>query len=486
MAIFKRAGCPAEHLVIEALLTGVAAASLGGARGILPVQPADVHFYGDACLRTAVRRNCPTETIRLLLDHGADPSSEHSEPLRMAYQKGRHDLVRDFLMGRPSRSGAPASLANVADADHQILAEAVLGGDLETVRFLLLELPTPRRANPNARGGQLLAAACERGDLGIVRVFLDAGADVQLKDNAAIKAACRVLLRLDEVGTGTTPAKAGQPDIELDHPEADDETEETDLRRSTLERRRKKEKLDLEDVMMQIIANPVDTNLLKMLIAAGADPCAGNDIPFIAACMAADTAFMSELLEVGANPTARSNLALRLASAKGHLDIVKTLCQSHKANPDDADTDALVLAAENGRVEVVKYLLEEAGADIGAQDDAALRGASGFGHVKTVEYLLSVGADVHAGDDDALSRAASGGHAEVARVLLGAGADVLARGKRAIRDASRMGHVRVLEILEEAATAAGGKKKGRRKGVPGSNVLSGHWGSAKVVIPGLN
>ena len=93
----------------------------------------------------------------------------------------------------------------------------------------------------------------------------------------------------------------------------------------------------------------------------------------------------------------RHSSALISASANGHLEVARLLCEAG-ADKDKAQQDGwapLILASENGHLEVAR-LLCEAGAD---RDKARQDGAT------------------------ALILASSNGHLEVARVLCEAGAD---------------------------------------------------------------
>ena len=59
------------------------------------------------------------------------------------------------------------------------------------------------------------------------------------------------------------------------------------------------------------------------------------------------------------------------------------------ADVHDKNDEALRLASWKGHLEVVKYLVEH-GADVHAQNDEALRWASRYGHLKVVKYLESL------------------------------------------------------------------------------------------------
>ena len=69
-------------------------------------------------------------------------------------------------------------------------------------------------------------------------------------------------------------------------------------------------------------------------------------------------------------------------------------------------------------------VLLAAGANVHAQNDMALRVASKKGHVDVVQILLAAGADVHAQNDTALLWASEWDHVDVVQVLLAAGANV--------------------------------------------------------------
>lgn len=93
-----------------------------------------------------------------------------------------------------------------------------------------------------------------------------------------------------------------------------------------------------------------------------------------------------KLTESKGIPLANLNIALRNASASGHL-------------------------------EIVRYLIEEKGTDIHSLNDVALRWASEKGQLEIVKYLVGKGANVHARDDEALRLARKGGYSDVVRYL---------------------------------------------------------------------
>ncbi len=76
---------------------------------------------------------------------------------------------------------------------------------------------------------------------------------------------------------------------------------------------------------------------------------------------------------------------------------MKNLLQTYKTTGTDTfcGSSSLILASAEGHLEVVKYLVSE-GADIHAENDCAARWASRKGHLEVVKYLVLEGADIHA------------------------------------------------------------------------------------------
>ena len=106
-------------------------------------------------------------------------------------------------------------------------------------------------------------------------------------------------------------------------------------------------------------------------------------------------------------------------------EVVRVLL-AEGADANAGQDEALRWAVEAGFTEVVRVLLA-GGADVHVWDDVALRRAADDGYTEVVRVLLAGGADVHTRKDEALLGAVEGGHTKVVRVLLEAGADVHAR-----------------------------------------------------------
>ena len=80
-------------------------------------------------------------------------------------------------------------------------------------------------------------------------------------------------------------------------------------------------------------------------------------------------------------------------------------------------TDALFNACDKGRIDVVELLVSDPRVDVHAHESAGLRIASVKGHAEIVSILLARGADPSLGDNHAITVAVENGHLEVIEVL---------------------------------------------------------------------
>ena len=63
------------------------------------------------------------------------------------------------------------------------------------------------------------------------------------------------------------------------------------------------------------------------------------------------------------DPTSNDNFAIRNASEKGHVVIVKLLLKDSRVDPSNYSNCVIEWSIENGHLEVVKLLLEDSGVD---------------------------------------------------------------------------------------------------------------------------
>ena len=109
--------------------------------------------------------------------------------------------------------------------------------------------------------------------------------------------------------------------------------------------------------------------------------------------------------------SAKSNAALRFASAGGHLDVLKYLVPRSEKKKDSC----LCLAAQNGHLDVVKFLLDHR--DPKEDDSAALMWAALKGHKDIVELLIPV-SDPKEKSSLALQWSVKGGHLDIFKILV--------------------------------------------------------------------
>ncbi|KAF3491527.1 uncharacterized protein GIQ15_01044 [Arthroderma uncinatum] len=169
--------------------------------------------------------------------------------------------------------------------------------------------------------------------------------------------------------------------------------------------------------------------MVQLLLKEGADIHARDGHTLGVAIEYGHKEVVQLLLKEGANVNAGNGYALEAASRNGHKDIVQLLLKEG-ANVNANDGDALEVASVNGHKEIVQLLLKE-GADVNTCDGRALEVASEYGHTEIVQLLLKEGADINAGNGRALLTASFNGHKEIVQLLLKEGADINAGDGRA-------------------------------------------------------
>ncbi|KAK8126836.1 uncharacterized protein PG998_002595 [Apiospora kogelbergensis] len=151
--------------------------------------------------------------------------------------------------------------------------------------------------------------------------------------------------------------------------------------------------------------------------------------------------------------------SLHLASARGHLEVVKLLVEKHadvKAL-DNGGWTPLHKASRNGRLEVAKLLIEEgANIDTVTKDgQTPLYNACVHGSLKVVKLLIEKGANLQVANKlgwTPLHTTFMYGHLEVVKLLIKKGADVLVAdntGEMPLHKASKNGNLGVTKLLIE-------------------------------------
>lgn len=331
--------------------------------------------------------------------------------------------------------------------DAREFVKAADSGKKEAVELFLAAGMSP--TDPDQWANTPLGTAIERGNLPIVSLMLEAGADV----NAS---------------TGRDECSALETAVERE--------------------------------------GEVAVPITKLILKAGADPEAGCGRPMYTAIVRDRAEQVAALLEAGVQtgPLNESGeTPIHIAASYGRIPVLSVLIQAGAEIEvrDRGQATPLILAALGSRPDAVEMLLA-AGADANAvdsmgrtalieaagvtdprpaqrqelqalqmpilrallqaganvntraprafQDQTATIAAAAVGNTEAVRALIAAGADVNLGDgSNALTEAAKGGHADTVRLLLDSGADVQAkdsRGKTALDWAED--HPEVYEMLQ--------------------------------------
>lgn len=132
-------------------------------------------------------------------------------------------------------------------------------------------------------------------------------------------------------------------------------------------------------------------------------------------CIAAIKWFLANKIAVYNN-----NDALSVAAKFGHLEIVKLLLAAG-ADIHTTYDRALINAVDYGHLEVVRLLLEK-GADVEANNNLALSLAVGNNYLEIVKLLLDNGADIHNDDEIIIFIARKCDNKQMIELLLDRGA----------------------------------------------------------------
>ncbi len=348
---------------------------------------------GETALTHAVKER-QVDRVRKLLEAGADPNALNyfDEPPLACVGDSRRGVECGRLL-----LAAGANVNQVARNDMTLLEIAISESALPKIRFLL-------EAGADARLGAPLIWAVRRGELKLVRLLLEHGANPNARLDVDGEFAFAGFLR------GATPLMRAAAD------------------------------------------QPIE--MLQLLVEAGADPCAvdreGRTAVDVA--MAHGRLKVAEWLRgVGAAApnVAAFSKALLPAAEKGDVARVNE-CLTNGADPNvrgEHGVTPLILAAREGHADVVASLLE-AGADVNARSDPGyggdqtpLRCAIVRGHGGIARRLIQAGADVRptyasnsipaekynsvvCSSGTALHDACRAGDEETVDALLAAGADV--------------------------------------------------------------
>jgi len=402
---------------------------------------------GSTALQLAVS-NGRKEVAGLLLQRGAtvDPYS--------AARLGLADELREALQ-------ADVSLLHAKGPDGRTLLQwAVAGAPEEIVQMLIAQGASVKQPSEGRSKVFAIHVALRRGDPGIVKLLLDAGADVHEQDWAGFTALHYaaaggnaevvgwMLERKADVHAiagnfGRPPALTGAVEVAklqsvILHQAGFMMRIYLVQGRGMLKQRRpRRGAVALPgETALHIAAFKGHEQVVEVLLARKAALDLGDEwymTPLAMAAAGGHTTIVARLLAAGADVNGYSDdklTALATASYAGQEEVVKLLlAQGAKVDVGQAEVpSALSLAAVAGQANVVELLLAtKPPLDPPGQKGLSALGMAAFGgHVEAVKRLLAAGAKTdppNSAGPTALLVAAAGGDADVVGVLLEKGAN---------------------------------------------------------------
>ena len=405
---------------------------------------------------------------RVLIDAGADlqiTDEEGCSPLHSACESGALDVVKMLV-----EAGAEVRATN--DEGDTSFSRAAAHGHTDTVRYLL-GLPDVDVNHGNFNALQC-AAINEYPD--VVQVLIDAGADIDIKDDfdgcsllhytcasgslegvkMLVRAGAEVRATNDE-GEMCLVLAARNGHIETVRylvclPEVDVNYRQTD---------------NYTALHCAVDEKP-RTDVVQVLIDAGADIDAKNNegcSPLHTVCASGALDVVKMLVEAGAGVRAtngRGETCLVLAARCGHTETVRYLVDlpevdvNHVNRRYAGNYTALQCALEGEKTDAVQVLID-AGADV-VTNNNALHSACVSGTLDIVKMLVRAGAGVRATNEEGwtcLITVAFFGHIELVRYLVGLPEVELnhrdtAKNYTALHYAVEQKHTEVAQVLTDA------------------------------------
>ena len=367
------------------------------------------HLDGLSHLYTASANNQPN-IVKILADSGADvniSTNDGTSALHVASQNG-HAAVIEHLIS------AGCKVNCVQESGATPLHFACQCGQLTAANVLLRA-----GADVNATGGvdvTPLALACQKRQLEIMKLLLEKGASVtsaQEEVHLACHQGYEDIVRI--------MIEAGIP-VSLKEPD------------------------DSETQLIHCAAQYGHDTIVDYLIGKGACVNATKKkgiSPLMLACREGHLRAVQRLLFHGADcnqRTLQSTTPLIDASSQGNVEIVRILLQAGANSNQKTETGstALYITSRLGSREIVESLLKSGAAVNNIENDhaSALQVASEQGHLHIAQMLIEYGSDINYvcldPDVSPLYLACSNNHADVVEYLLSAGANVNLSGDRGI------------------------------------------------------
>ena len=354
-----------------------------------------------------------TDSVRLLLDHGADvdlmdltygfgnalqaaAAHGHEDIVNMLLDHGAHAKLSGGLMDKCIIVASASPVFNVPQATACRIIERLInaGAEIESA---------------NESGGIALHEAARTDSSDIVEMLLKNGADKNASNRdgtTALHIASKngyeqvVRLLLDYRAVPNSPGEVGWTPV---------------IGAASLGR---------SSIVELLHDRGVDTDAHDYERRRPLHRAVNSGNPETSSTLLSHGAFLAQLNKYG-------HAALHLAAWFGHLTSVKALLDAGAdvSQPNKDGNTALYMAALSGHLNSVKVLLD-AGADVSQPNkygNTALHRAASAGHLTSVRLLLSAGADVnqrnYRAETALLLSLKEERHAETAKVLIEAGAD---------------------------------------------------------------
>lgn len=183
--------------------------------------------------------------------------------------------------------------------------------------------------------------------------------------------------------------------------------------------------------------------IVKLLLNRGADVHDEDNIDFIFewACLLGYEDIIELLLRLGAD---MSSVYYVVEAVDHDQRSIVNLLLARGSDFYEADETIFAWACEKGYQDTVDFLLRN-GADI--DGSYYIIQAAKLGHKAIVERLMRAGADAHMWDDEAFVVACENNQEDVVDLLLGTGANVQAQNNRALVQSLRKGHTNIVQRL---------------------------------------
>ena len=493
------------HDVMTALQAAVFSQNATLVRVILGAD-ADINArgFGDTALQIAATGG-DAKICQILLRHGADVNAPADDyhgrtALQAAASTGDCELVQQLL-----DAGADVNAIASPTGGRTALQAAAEHGSVELVKALIAADGNINAAASPTEGRTCLQAAGEQGHTELVQMLLSAGADVNSpaakvsNGLTALQAALTlhpgelcldvtwaankkfahttILQTLLNAGADVNAPPSPQGGISA--LVAAIKSRNLELARSLLQRGAKANCRNSEQTALGEAVNRRSTELVALLIEAGADVDAyyhtdenllESGTPLQAAALSGSIQIATVLLNAGATvdkPSAGSCLRTALQCAvHGNCAEMVLLLLANGADPNACATvckhssTALGYALSRWSINIdILSALINAGADVNkiARPRSAhpVRQAAAKSNAEAVQLLLEAGACINLTSEDkctALQAASGTRNIDLIKILIGAGADVNApagpeRGRTALQQAVEHGDIKISRLL---------------------------------------